>query len=866
MASSSTAQPQELVSAMLELSSDDEDASAAPAPPHQARPSLALTHLEQPHTLDTHHRNIFLTLLPLSHAQYFEACRSLLPTSTRRDALRAWDSTSGVGAGTQTDKGWDMNGARVQAALGALVDHASTGNSISLDSSPASSLGKHPRSRSASPVRPPPPIIRRSSSPPLEVFASPPPIKRARALDGTTSEEHKGKNKDRTEEIVLGDSDGEADDPFRESSIEVIRSPVKPRPYKGKEKEVLLSPRPRRFASSAQQGSSKDVLDLAADSSDDDQLSSFRLPLTPSQRKRNKSRSPSLEFALPALPTPPPSPLAQILAIVPDVLPAHATALLESPECAGDVEKVLEALFSAKEYPKVDDGEKEEEKEPEKDWMDLEKRKREENPTVLDKRIALDYLYASFPRLSTATIKPVFAAHSRFLAPAYFALHAAVEAGTYAGKELKKPRKAPKPVTRVVAKTRVLENGDVEDYDAEEVEQPPEELKKEMEWIKAKLHRDRLAARAAAAEAAAAKAEEDRIEALNEKARQRGEAVECQCCFDEVAAVNTASCHSGHLFCKSCCANNASDKLGKRQATLPCMAPDCTALFVPSTWPDFLAQKTIDGLERIRQDEEVGKAFEGVEGVETCPFCPYACYIENPNERLFRCERADCRKISCRKCRKEGHVPLTCEEADVESRRGDLHAVAESMTAAFIRHCPKCKVPTAKIDGCNHMICSQCQTHFCYVCKKQINGYSHFSDRGGAANGCPTFDDSSMRNFNEVEEARRAAEAELGKDANPLLRQELDKLAAKQPNRGAARAPVLPVAHQPVAGPAGGGGAPGALPAPVVPVPGAHGGWQFGFNAGGAHHLVHVAGGEPGWAAQQVIAQVRAIQERWFGR
>lgn len=31
-------------------------------------------------------------------------------------------------------------------------------------------------------------------------------------------------------------------------------------------------------------------------------------------------------------------------------------------------------------------------------------------------------------------------------------------------------------------------------------------------------------------------------------------------------------------------------------------------------------------------------------------FCPYAAVIENPNERLFHCEREGCKKTSCRKC------------------------------------------------------------------------------------------------------------------------------------------------------------------------------------------------------------------------
>lgn len=33
-------------------------------------------------------------------------------------------------------------------------------------------------------------------------------------------------------------------------------------------------------------------------------------------------------------------------------------------------------------------------------------------------------------------------------------------------------------------------------------------------------------------------------------------------------------------------------------------------------------------------------------------FCPFAMIIENPDERLFECQRDDCQVVSCRECKK----------------------------------------------------------------------------------------------------------------------------------------------------------------------------------------------------------------------
>ncbi|GAA6020514.1 hypothetical protein JCM10207_000028 [Rhodosporidiobolus poonsookiae] len=737
---------------------------------------------------------------PRPPEEYFALTRSLVPTSTRRDALVAWDSTSAVGAGRAPEGGrWSMDCTRVQAAIGALLDARPLSSPSSDALQPAagpSNAGKRPRSPSPLPLPARKGLFRAPSSPVSgkedegTSGGEGRHVKRVRewAREGAGSNgkgKGKGKGKEKAVEVVISDDE---DDEDREPDSEVEpdteeeddEAPAPQRRDKGKGRALP--------SSDADPG----VLDLA-DSSDVELDVDGPLTSTHRGRKQVRRRSTLVLSASPsraASPSSPPSPLTHLLSILPTCLPSHASSILHSAECAGSVEAAVEVLL-ARGYPDVGDEERErserERKEAERDWADGETRKREGGDRgALYKRMALDQLYTDFPLLPAALIRKTFTAPPSFslFAPAYLSLYASSRAGAHAAVQLKKARRPPAPVVRPVERVGFGEDGKEETWVEEVEEEAPEELRREMQWVRDKLVRERRATRAAAAEQAAQEKEHARVERLNERAREKGEAVECGCCFDEVAAVNTAACDDGHIFCKSCCARNASEQLGKRQATLPCMTT-CTASFSPRSWATFLDAKTIEGLERLKQEGEVQMAFEGIEGFETCPFCPYACYIDNPDERLFRCERPECSKVSCRKCRKEGHVPLTCEEADKESRAAGVHAVAEAMSAALIRNCPKCKTPTAKIDGCNHMICSQCQTHWCYVCRAAIKGYDHFNDRGGTG-ACPTFDDTEMRNHEEVEKARLAAESNL----DALTREDAAKLAGEKPVRNAPRRPL----------------------------------------------------------------------------
>ncbi|TNY19015.1 hypothetical protein DMC30DRAFT_418315 [Rhodotorula diobovata] len=742
--------------------------------------------------------------------EYFTAARSLAPTSSRRDALKAWDQTRTVGAGSSSAD--VLASARVQAALGALIDLVNSPAACP-SAGPSGTSNKRP---AASPSRP----LGRSSP------DTPPQSKRARIR--AAAPKHTSKDKGKGKAVVVLDSDeSDGDEPLVVGNHAVaVVSPVRER-----------LARPDKGKGRAREQSEMLVLDSEADDEDVD--------------KRAGPLEAPLRAATPARQAPP-SPLTAVLAVLPEARPEFVSDLLAVPEHAdGGATSVIDAMLGMKSYPRIggDDQERGERKkgnDKEVDWLNVEARKRiGEVPSALYKKIALDQLYCDFDRIPSSLIKQSFLSpeHACFFAPTWTSLRAKLSAGDYDDQKLKSARKAPKPVVRIVRRQRVGRDGRTEEWDEEEVEGPPPELRREMDWLLNKIVADRAARRAADEEQRAAERERKRAERLNEQARAKGTAVECGCCFDEVAVENTAPCAEGHLFCKGCALANASDRIGRRQAVLPCMAADCTARFEPATYSTFLAPKMVESLAALAQQKDLDEAFNGVEGFEKCPFCPYACLVENPDERLFRCERP------------EGHVPLSCEEADEESRLPGVHAVAEAMSAALIRPCPKCTVPCLKSDGCNKMVCSQCGAYWCYSCRSPIKGYDHFPQKRADGSQCVLHDDTEMTDFNQVERARLRAQEAL--DARTAA--DAARLAAAKPVRGA---PIYPAGY-PLAGHGAGAAAagPAAGPAPVpgfAVFPNVHVHVGFGADGGAAQVQAEIARAQA--AMQQYLAQDLCLQ------
>ena len=181
----------------------------------------------------------------------------------------------------------------------------------------------------------------------------------------------------------------------------------------------------------------------------------------------------------------------------------------------------------------------------------------------------------------------------------------------------------------------------------------------------------------------------------------------CLCDVDTTADVYRLAC-CGHAYDKSC----VIQQLKSPDFPLKCVTERCEELLV---WRDLqnllndrerkkLAMSALD--EYVRQNPEIVK------------YCPTAdcgmVYRVSTDGRPFTC--GACLAQTCTSCHVQWHNGLTCamfkSEKQVDGRLMEWMMKDPSNR----KNCPKCKTPIEKNAGCNHMECSQCKAHMCWLC------------------------------------------------------------------------------------------------------------------------------------------------------
>ncbi|KAF9030307.1 hypothetical protein BDZ89DRAFT_1064727 [Hymenopellis radicata] len=499
-----------------------------------------------------------------------------------------------------------------------------------------------------------------------------------------------------------------------------------------------------------------------------------------------------------------PDPLAQVLEIVPDVDPAFVEELIaKNLPTYGDkvVETVLHTLLEDRSYPKsvkkrksqlaAVGGSAPKKAKVDHGQIDYASTNRKFTGGVFYNDLAVDQLTVDFPDIPKAHLRKLLASKKGLYAPTHIFIADQKTRGIPMGYVPKKT------AVRTKGKGRAREDA---------------ELEREKAWL--------------ARREQAPPPEEEVAE---------GEGIECGCCFTEYPFDKMVQCPDAHLFCSDCVTQYAETQLGSHDSSILCMDQSgCKHPFPDSELRRLLSPKLWELYERVKQRKEIEAA--GLEGLEECPFCEYKCVIENPEEKLFRCGNEDtCGAVSCRNCKKPDHLPKSCKEMEEDKHLDGRHLIEEAMTEALMRKCPKCTKAFIKDAGCNKMICPNCTTMSCYVCRQVITGYEHFNQQppghpttAAMSKKCLLWDSVDARHADEVKAAQEKALAQYRAE-NPDVDESAVKVDLPPPPPPAPTNTVNPYAaainaqHAPGFGPFYGMPRMGfAFPIPAAPIPQVH--------------------------------------------
>jgi E3 ubiquitin-protein ligase RNF14 len=116
------------------------------------------------------------------------------------------------------------------------------------------------------------------------------------------------------------------------------------------------------------------------------------------------------------------------------------------------------------------------------------------------------------------------------------------------------------------------------------------------------------------------------------------------------------------------------------------------------------AQETNQLKQRYKDCEETKKRWDDLYGAPTMTY-----YFSNRSTYAFS----------------QFIDSLTADESAQKSRSLGLMVVATN-----VKRCPKCYCPIEKDGGCHHMMCTFCQTHFCWNCLQEMAECTNTQCRG----------------------------------------------------------------------------------------------------------------------------------------
>ena len=192
----------------------------------------------------------------------------------------------------------------------------------------------------------------------------------------------------------------------------------------------------------------------------------------------------------------------------------------------------------------------------------------------------------------------------------------------------------------------------------------------------------------------------------------------CEVCY-EMTSVKRPCCSIN--VCNDCLHQIVVVNVNDGVTSVSCPNPECDQLLLRDEILTVLETKqdlgTKDKYERFRLAKCAG------DKEKVCPNCSWLTAIKTDKkvrkwkESDFRITCEKCNLEWCFKCHAPWHKNMTCKEFKRGNKEFKKWISGTDMNGnANAHHCPSCKIPIQRRDGCPHMTCSDCSCEFCYRC------------------------------------------------------------------------------------------------------------------------------------------------------
>ncbi|XP_061900324.1 E3 ubiquitin-protein ligase RNF217-like [Entelurus aequoreus] len=198
----------------------------------------------------------------------------------------------------------------------------------------------------------------------------------------------------------------------------------------------------------------------------------------------------------------------------------------------------------------------------------------------------------------------------------------------------------------------------------------------------------------------------------------------CRVCLEEKTIAPLPCCRKP--VCDDCLTVYVRSQVQEAKTSIRCPISECSGLLEDALVVSLLDKEDV---LRYRYFKELSQLDSST---KPCPRCKHFTSLTVPSpirsEHKYKIKCSNCQFVWCFRCHAPWHHRVKCRDY----RKGDTllkkWASAIERGQRNAQKCPKCKVHIQRTEGCDHMICGQCYTNFCYRCGERFHRLKFFGD------------------------------------------------------------------------------------------------------------------------------------------